>query len=183
MKRFPKFGTAGAVALAIGVSCAFPALGQDQPVVPVRPGQRRMVPLPAKTEQGIPMSLAQAVSIAVANNEDQYVSVNAAESFEYLIIQNKGIFDPLITAAVGRSHAEIPAASQLTSGVFDDTTFSANASQLTPLGGTFQLGFTGTRENEQQRVRDHQSVVRRRADPFVRISRSCATSGCCRRRG
>jgi outer membrane protein len=146
MKRFPTFPTACAVALALGASCAFPALAQDQPVVPMRPGQRRMVPLPPKTDQGIPMSLAQAVAIAVANNEDQYVSVNAAESFEYLIIQNKGIFDPLIAAAVGRAHAEIPASSQITSGVFDDTTFSANASQLTPLGGTFQLGFAGTRE-------------------------------------
>jgi HAE1 family hydrophobic/amphiphilic exporter-1 len=74
------------------------------------------------------------------------VTVNAAQSFEYLIIQNKGIFDPLISAAVGRSHAEIPAASTITSGVFDDTSFSGNVSQLTPFGGTFQLGFTGTRE-------------------------------------
>ncbi|MDQ2971236.1 MAG: TolC family protein, partial [Acidobacteriota bacterium] len=95
---------------------------------------------------GVPLSLSQAVTIAVNNNEDQYVTVNAAQSFEYLIVQNKGIFDPLVSAAVSRSHAEIPAASTITSGVFDDTAFSGNVSQLTPFGGTFQLGFNGTRE-------------------------------------
>jgi len=146
MKRFPKSQAARAVALVLGAWCAFPALGQDQPVVPSHPGNRRLVPLPAATAQGVPMTLSQAVGIAVANNQDQYVTVNAAESFEYLIVQNKGIYDPLISAAVGRSHAEVPAASQLTGGVFDDTSFSASASQFTPLGGTFTLGFNGLRE-------------------------------------
>jgi outer membrane protein len=146
MKRFPNSQAARAVALVLGVWCAFPALGQDQPVVPSHPGNRRLVPLPAAGAQGVPMSLSQAVGIAVANNQDQYVTVNAAESFEYLIVQNKGIYDPLISAAVGRSHAEIPGASRLTSGIFDDTTFSGSVSQFTPLGGTFSLGFNGTRE-------------------------------------
>ncbi|MDQ6894949.1 MAG: TolC family protein [Acidobacteriota bacterium] len=146
MKRFPKFQAARAVALVLGVWCAFPALGQDQPVVSSHPGNRRLVPLPAANAQGVSLSLSQAVGIAVANNQDQYVTVNAAESFEYLIVQNKGIYDPLISAAVGRSHAEIPGASRLTSGIFDDTTFSASVSQFTPLGGTFALGFNGTRE-------------------------------------
>jgi outer membrane protein TolC len=146
MKRFPNSQAARAVALVLGAWCAFPALGQDQPVVPSHPGNRRLVPLPAATAQGVPMSLSQAVGIAVANNQDQYVTVNAAESFEYLIVQNKGIYDPLISAAVGRSHAEIPAASQLTGGIFDDTSFSGSVSQFTPLGGTFTLGFNGLRE-------------------------------------
>jgi len=59
-----------------------------------------LVPLPAANAQGVPLTLAQTVAIAVANNQDQYVTVNAAESFEYLIVQNKGIYDPLINAAV-----------------------------------------------------------------------------------
>jgi outer membrane protein len=146
MKRFPMSRAARAVVLVLGAGCAFPALGQDQPVVPSHPGNRRLVPLPAASAQGVPLSLAQAVGIAVANNQDQYVTVNAAESFEYLIVQNKGIYDPLINAAVGRSHSEIPSASQLTSGIFDDTSFSASVSQYTPLGGTFTLGFNGLRE-------------------------------------
>src|SRR3954470_3703969 len=132
MKRFPKSQAARAVALVLGVWCAFPALGQDQPVVHSRPGNRQMLPLPAANAQGVPLTLSQAVAIAVANNQDQYVTVNAAESFEYLIVQNKGIYDPLINAAVNRSHSEIPAASQLTGGIFDDTSFSAGVSQFTP---------------------------------------------------
>ena len=154
MKRFPNFLAARAVALVLGAGCAFPALGQDQPVVPSHPGNRRLVPLPAANAQGVPLSLAQAVGIAVANNQDQYVTVNAAQSFEYLIVQNKGIYDPLISAAVGRSHAEIPAASQLTGGIFDDTTFSGGVSQFTPLGGTFTLGFDGKREKSNNRFTD-----------------------------
>ncbi|MDQ2870371.1 MAG: TolC family protein [Acidobacteriota bacterium] len=146
MKRFPKFWTARAVALFLGATCAFPAFGQDRTVLSARPGERHTIPLPAPTAQGIPLSLSQAVALGVANNEDLNVSVNAAQSFEYSILQNKGIFDPLVSAAVGRSHSEIPAASTITSGVFDDTTFSGNVSQLTPLGGVFQLGFNGTRE-------------------------------------
>ncbi len=179
MKRFPKPTAAFAVSLVLGAWCAFPALGQQTPVVtppaqtpaqpppvsestpvtpvqpaagqgaivvPAHPGDRKLLPLPSATAQGIPMSLSQAVEIGVANNQDQYVSVNAAESFEYFIIQNKGIFDPLVSAALGRTHAEIPAASTVSSGVFDDTTFSGNVSQLTPLGGTFQLGLQGDRE-------------------------------------
>ena len=146
MKRFAMFWAARAAAAVLGAFCAFPAAGQEPTVISAHPGQRKTVSLPPSTAQGVPLSLSQAVSIAVNNNEDQYVTVNAAQSFEYLIIQNKGIFDPLISAAVGRSHAEIPAASAITSGVFDDTSFSGNVSQLTPFGGTFQLGFTGTRE-------------------------------------
>jgi len=146
MKRFPKSWTARAVAVVLGLATAFPALAQDAPVVSAQPGERKLVPFPTSNGQGIPLSLAQAVAIGVQNNQDQWVTVNVAESFEYLILQNKGIFDPLISAAVGRSHTEIPAASVIQSGVFDDTTFSGNVSQLTPLGGTFQLGFTGLRE-------------------------------------
>src|SRR3979411_106175 len=93
MKRFPKSWTARAVCVLLGAWCAFPALGQERPVGPPTPGQRTLVPLPAATPQGVRLSLEQAVGIAVANNQDQYVTVNAAESFEYLIVQNKGIYD------------------------------------------------------------------------------------------
>jgi outer membrane protein len=175
MKRFPKSWTARAVFLflALGIWCALPALGQqasstqgqpaptaDQPMPsvlahpPAHPADRKLLPLPPATPQGIPMSLSQAVALGVANNEDQYVTVNAAESFEYGIIQNKGIFDPLVSAAVGRSHAELPAASVVQAGLFDDTTFSGNVSQLTPWGGTVQLGFTGDRETTNNQFVD-----------------------------
>ncbi|MEO8192118.1 MAG: TolC family protein, partial [Acidobacteriota bacterium] len=146
MKRFPKFWTARAVAVLLGATCAFPAFGQDHTVLSARAGERHSMPLPAPNAQGISLSLSQAVALAVSNNVDLNVSLNAAQSFEYSILQNQGIFDPLVSASVNRSHAELPAASTITSGVFDDTTFSGNVSQLTPLGGVFQLGFNGTRE-------------------------------------
>lgn len=146
MKRFAKSWTARAVAVVLGATTVFPALAQDAPAVSAQPGTRRLVPMPAASGPGIPLSLSQAVAIGVANNQDQWVTVNQAASFEYLIVQNKGIFDPLLSAAFSRTHAEIPAASTIQSGRFDDTNFSGSVSQLTPLGGTFQLGFTGTRE-------------------------------------
>ncbi len=145
MKRFPKSWTVRAVAVFLGASCAFPAMGQDGPAISTRPGQRNPMPLPAADKGGLPLSLSQAVDLAVANNEDLNVSVNAAESFEYLILQNTGIFDPLISAGVNRSHSEDPSASQLTSGVSDNTSFNAGVSQLLPTGGQVQLGLTGNR--------------------------------------
>jgi outer membrane protein len=159
MKRFPKTWAARAVALALGASTAFPAVTWAQenvpaPVVSAQPGNRRLVPLPAGNPQGIPLSLSQAVAIGVANNQDEFVSINAAESFEYLILQNKGIYDPLLSLSASRSHAEIPAASTIQSGRFDDTSFSANVSQLTPFGGTVQLGLTGTRETTNNTFAD-----------------------------
>ncbi|MEO8430583.1 MAG: TolC family protein [Acidobacteriota bacterium] len=145
MKRFPKSWTVRALAVFLGASCAFPALGQDPQAISTRPGQRNPLPLPAADKQGIPLSLSQAVALAVANNEDLNVSVNAAESFEYLILQNQGIYDPLISAGIARTHAEDPSASQITSGVSDNTSFNAGVSQLLPTGGQVQLGLQGNR--------------------------------------
>src|SRR5215468_6636840 len=113
MKRFPRSWMARAVALLLGASTAFPAFAQEAPapVVSAQPGPRNLVPLPPASGQGIPLSLSQAVAIGVQNNQDQWVAVNQAKSFDYLIVENKGIYDPLIAAAVSRSHSEIPAAS------------------------------------------------------------------------
>ena len=145
MKRFPKSWSVRALALFLGASCAFPAMGQEGPAISTHPGQRTPLPLPAPDKQGIPLSLSQAVALAVANNEDLNVSVNSAESFEDLIMQTKGIFDPLVSAGVNRTHSEDPTASQLSSGVSDNTSFNAGVSQLLPTGGQVQLGLTGNR--------------------------------------
>jgi outer membrane protein TolC len=165
MKRFPVFWTAGAVAIVLAASTALPSEAQAQagPVVNAQPDQRNLVPLPPADQQGIPLSLSQAVAIAVQNNQDQWVSVNAAKSFDYLIVENKGIYDPLISAAFTRSHAEIPAASSFQAGIFDDTQFSANVSQLMPTGGTVQLGFTGLRESTN--------------NPFTTVNPSYSSTG------
>jgi outer membrane protein TolC len=138
---------ARAVVVAVLVACsAVPAMAQDSPVVSAQPGERKLVPLPASNGQGIPLSLSQAVAIGVQNNQDQWVTVNQAESFEYLIVQNKGIYDPLLSLSASRVHSELPAASTLQAGVFDDSILSGNVAQLIPLGGVFQLGFTAQRE-------------------------------------
>ena len=143
MKRFPKSWTARAVAVVLGASTAFSALAQEgAPTVSAQPGPRQLIPLPASNGQGIPLSLSQAVAIGVQNNQDQWVTVNQAESFEYLIVQNKGIYDPLLSLSASRVHSELPAASTLQAGVFDDSILSGNVAQLIPLRGVFQLGFT-----------------------------------------
>jgi len=74
------------------------------------------------------------------------VSINAAEAFRYTIVANTGIFDPLLQAALSRSHSEQPASSALVGATVraaDATDFSASVSQLLPTGGTVSLGFVG----------------------------------------
>jgi len=147
MKRFPNSWMARAVVAAVLVAwTGVPAVAQDSPTVSAQPAERKLIPLPPSNGQGIPLSLSQAVAIGVQNNQDQWVTVNQAESFEYLIVQNKGIYDPLLSLNASRSHSELPAASTLQAGVFDDTNLSTNVAQLTPLGGVFQLGLAAQRE-------------------------------------
>jgi outer membrane protein len=150
MKRFAKeTACAFAVAVAMGTPVAF-AQGSDQKpspkVVPARPGQRSPLPLPAASKNGFPLSLDQAIGLALANDADLDVSVNAAESTQWSLFQTKGIFDPLLQGSVTRSHGESPASSVLTgASVYqtDATNFSGSVSELFPTGGTFSLGLTG----------------------------------------
>ena len=150
MNSFAK-QTACALALAVGVWAPAARAQDSQPkAVSAIPGQRPGVPLPAATKDGIPMSLDQAIGLALANNQDLNVTVNAAESTQWLLFSDKGIFDPLLLGSVSRSHSEQPASSVLTgASVFntDITQFSASAAQLLPIGGTFTMGLTG--ENQK----------------------------------
>jgi len=150
MNSFAK-QTACALALAVGVWAPAARAQNSQPkAVSAIPGQRPGVPLPAATKDGIPMSLDQAIGLALANNQDLNVTVNAAESTQWLLFSDKGIFDPLLLGSVSRSHSEQPASSVLTgASVFntDITQFSASAAQLLPIGGTFTMGLTG--ENQK----------------------------------
>jgi len=146
MNSFAK-QTACALALAVGV-CAPAARAQNSQTKAVSaiPGQRPGVPLPAATKDGIPMSLDRAIGLALENNQDLNVTVNAAESTQWVLFSDKGIFDPLLLGTVSRSHAEQPASSVLTgASVFttDTTQFAASVAQLLPIGGTFTMGLTG----------------------------------------
>jgi outer membrane protein TolC len=132
--------------LLFAAAAALPA--QSGSVISARPGQRTSQPFPAPEADGMHLSLDQAVALAVANNQDLNVSVNAAEASQFFLFQNMGIYDPLVTANASRAHTDTPASSSLSgAAVSTSDTFDAGAqiSQLTPWGGTYSLGFTGNR--------------------------------------
>jgi HAE1 family hydrophobic/amphiphilic exporter-1 len=146
MKRFGRFRAALLAAGLLGVAAS--TLAQTASTLSARPGERTPRPLPSPTTEGIRLSLAEAVALAVANNQDLNVSVNAAEASRYVLFSNMGIFDPLAEAAVLRSHNEEPATTELAGaevGRADTTDISARVTQLAPTGGTFSLGFSGRR--------------------------------------
>ena len=150
MKGFPKFRAVRAALLAAGVAgIAAVTIAQTGPAISSRPGERTPRPLPPPAgAEGIRLSLDEAVALAIANNQDLNVSVNAAEASRYVLFANMGIFDPLGEAAVLRSHSEQPATSQLAGANVtqsDTTDISARVTQLAPTGGRFSLGFAGRR--------------------------------------
>ncbi|MFN2385744.1 MAG: TolC family protein [Thermoanaerobaculia bacterium] len=147
MKRFPRCRAVASTALAL-VFGPLTAVAQDYPAVSARPGQRTARPLPAAAEGGVRLSLSEAIGLALANNQDLNVSVNEAEASRFLLFAELGIFDPLASAAVTRSHQKIPSASQLAGADVeerDTLDLSANVAQLVPTGGTFSLGFRTSR--------------------------------------
>ena len=116
--------------------------------VSARPGQRPPQALPAADQEGVHLSLDQAIRSALANNVDLNVTVDAAEAARFFLFQNTGIYDPLLTANATRAHADIPASSSLVGAeVLRRDTVDANfgVSQLTPFGGKFTLGMVGNR--------------------------------------
>ena len=151
MKRSPSGwrATAALLLLAI-VPSPQPAAAQEAKVVPVEPGRRTPRPMPAPTQGGIRLSLEDAIGFALANNVDMEVSIQASEANRYTVLQNEGIFDPLVQAAITRSHSEQPAISQLVGApvqTANDTSGSLSVSQLAPTGGVFTLGFTADRSS------------------------------------
>ncbi len=149
MKRFPNRWTALPAAAAIGLAALSPAAaGQEKPVVSARSGQQHVRELPPAVQGGIPLSLDQAIGLALANNQDLNVTVNAAESTRFSLFQAQGIYDPLLTASVSRSHTEDPATSALSGAAVnttDSTDGRAQVSQLAPTGGVFALGFAANK--------------------------------------
>jgi outer membrane protein TolC len=123
-------------------------LAQSGPVVSAVPGHRSPNALPAAGKDGIPLTLDQAIGLALANNQDLNVTVNAAEASQFNLFANYGIYDPLLRAYGTRTHNEQPTASQLAGAIVLKTDLSdggGEVSQLTPWGGTFTLGFAGNR--------------------------------------
>jgi outer membrane protein TolC len=140
----PKFRAALAVLGAAGLLGLAPlATAQTGAVISARPGERAPRALPEAGADGVRLSLSETIALAVANNQDLNVSVNAAEASRYVLFSNLGIFDPLAEASIVRAHDETPAASSLVGAEVstrDTTNFSTRVTQLAPTGGTFSLG-------------------------------------------
>jgi outer membrane protein TolC len=150
MNRFPiSRSFRAAVGLAGILALAAPSPAQQRAVVSAQPGQRVARPFPAPVDGALRLSLEEAVKLAIANNQDLNVAVNAAEASQYNLLASEGIFDPLIGAFANRNHQETPSNSALSGAavrVEDDSyNFGANVQQLAPWGGTFTLGTTGGR--------------------------------------
>ncbi|MEP6994743.1 MAG: TolC family protein [Acidobacteriota bacterium] len=157
MKRFCKIRGARVVltaTLLVAFSGALaaqtgPTTTQTGARVSARAGQRSPVALPAPEQDGIHLSLDQAIRAAIANNQDMEVTVNTAEAAQFFLFQNTGIYDPLLSASATRASSLLPASTQL-SGATDvsraeTVDASAQVSQLTPWGGTYSLGIVGNR--------------------------------------
>jgi outer membrane protein TolC len=132
-----------------GMALAAPALAQTPAPAPEKPqvsvtvsaraSQHQEKALPAVGDQGVSLSLRQAIELALANNVDLQVSVAGEEQSRYGVLQAKGIFDPLAAAFWQAKDSETPNSSQLAGGsVTHSRTYDANASvsELIPFGGT-----------------------------------------------
>jgi outer membrane protein TolC len=149
MSRFPILRW-GCAALALGGFFArtLDAAGQTAQTVSARAGQRMPRAFPAPVDGQIKLSLDEAISLALANNQDLNVTVNAAEATDYELVANEGIFDPVLSGFANRNHQDSPSSNQL-SGAFlvvqDTYNYGAQVQQLAPWGGTFTLGTSGGR--------------------------------------
>ncbi|HTY41190.1 MAG TPA: TolC family protein [Thermoanaerobaculia bacterium] len=150
MKSLPTSRVFRAVLVAAaGLAVAGAVLAQSGSVLSAVPGQRTPMALPPADKDGVHLTLSQAIGIALANNQDLNVTINAAEATQFQLMSAKGIFDPLLQGAAHRAHQETPASSELSGApisVKQDTyDYSAGVSQLAPWGGTFSAGTTGGR--------------------------------------
>ena len=111
--------------------------------VSARPSQRQEKALPPAGNDGVPLSLKDAIELALANNVDLRVSVSGEEQGRFGVLQAKGIYDPLVAAFVQAHDQQSPNSNQLagaavTESRIDDANVSV--SQLIPFGGTVSLG-------------------------------------------
>lgn len=149
MSRFPISRRGRLALVAAGLLALSPAAsGEQARVVSARAGQRTAQPFPAPADGVIRLSLDNAIGLALANNQDLNVTVNAAEASRYNLIASEGIFDPVLGAFADRNHQEQPSTNQLAGAavsVQDTYNFGAQVQQLAPTGGTFTLGTSGGR--------------------------------------
>jgi outer membrane protein TolC len=142
-------GTRAALTAAVLLLSLCGALrAQSGPVISAVPGQRPPQALPAPGQDGVRLTLDQAIGLALANNPDLDVTVNAAEATQYALFGSLGIYDPLVQAFGSRTHNDQPTSSQLAGALVLKNDFSdggIQVSELIPWGGVFTLGFVGNR--------------------------------------
>ena len=149
MSRFPT-SRWGLVALTLAGSLALPlgAAGQTAQSVSAKVGQRTPKAFPQPVDGQIKLSLEEAISLALANNQDLNVTINAAEATGWELLATDGIFDPVLGGFANRNHQDSPASNQLAGAaliVQDTYNYGAQVQQLAPWGGTFTLGTSGGR--------------------------------------
>jgi len=135
-----------------------PPAAPEHPAVSVtvsaRAGKGHAEPIPAATDEGVKLSLRDAIALALANNVDLQVSIAGDEQGFYGVLQQKGIFDPLAFANVSAADQQTPQASTLGGGTSTQTkTYvgDVGVSQLLPTGGTFTLGFDNQKTDTNNR--------------------------------
>ncbi len=151
MKRSLGFSGVGAAAAAVLLIATTGVLSAQAPgaAVSAQPGQRQPLEVPPPEADGVHLTLDQAIRIALASNEDLNVTINSAEASQFFLFQNMGIYDPLLTSNVTRSHTDTPTSTQLGGGaVVRNDTWDAGIGiqQLTPWGGTVTGGLVGSRD-------------------------------------
>jgi len=81
--------------------------------ISARASQRQEKPLPAAVNDGVTLSLKDAIELALANNVDLRVSVAGDEQGRFGVLQAKGIYDPLVVAFVQARDQQSPNSNQL----------------------------------------------------------------------
>ena len=135
-----------------------PSQMQQLPVPPIAPDFRApRKPLPELTRVGVdmnqqrPLSLRDALSLALDNNKDIEVARENVRIAEFDLLGAQGVYDPRLTTAAFYERAENPISSFLSGGQNGSTTQSDFAGsmrlegQSPVLGGSYRLDFSSTR--------------------------------------
>lgn len=144
------FGMAVAAAPLRAQQPAAPAPAPERPQISVavsaRAGKRRAEPIPAASEEGVQLSLREAISLALANNVDLDIAVAGVESGGAGILQAKGIFDPLLGATAKANDQQSPQVSRIFGSKTETQDLNFSLSQEVPTGGVFTLGWNNERQ-------------------------------------
>jgi HAE1 family hydrophobic/amphiphilic exporter-1 len=135
-----------------------PAKIQQLPVPPVAPDFRaEQKPLPDLNRVGVdmnrqhPLSLREAISMALENNKDIEVARENVRIAEFDLLGSQGVYDPRLTTGAFYERAENPISSFLSGGqngsiVESEYTGSVRLEGQTPLfGGNYRLDLSSAR--------------------------------------